>query len=222
MQGMLATGPMVRSIRLLVIEVLALLRGWSSTKLITWTEKNLLCVSDRLRRKVATGSDRGSGSGEVPEWPIGSVSKTDVAVTSPRVRIPPSPLERQMRFDASGVFSCAYAHRFSPGRSPTRQFAGFSETVAWLVQSNIPGSRPPPTFPGRSEPGTPTFAPTRQQSQKFGPAVLPIDRQEAGRQVVPVLPRVRPQTGRCQHRPPGGPVGGRGAPLAGVLAGGGC
>src|SRR5262249_16739182 len=30
--------------------------------------------------------------GEVPEWPIGSVSKTDVALALPRVRIPPSPL----------------------------------------------------------------------------------------------------------------------------------
>lgn len=29
--------------------------------------------------------------GEVPEWPIGPVSKTGVAATRPRVRIPPSP-----------------------------------------------------------------------------------------------------------------------------------
>ena len=30
--------------------------------------------------------------GEVPEWPIGSVSKTDDGLARPRVRIPPSPL----------------------------------------------------------------------------------------------------------------------------------
>src|SRR5438874_13785493 len=30
--------------------------------------------------------------GEVPEWPIGPVSKTGVGASLPRVRIPPSPL----------------------------------------------------------------------------------------------------------------------------------
>src|SRR6266699_2848812 len=47
------------------------------------------------------------GTGEVPEWPIGSVSKTDVALAPPRVRIPPSPLHRQIDFDLAADFSCA-------------------------------------------------------------------------------------------------------------------
>src|SRR5690242_4643046 len=45
--------------------------------------------------------------GEVPERPIGPVSKTGVAEMLPRVRIPPSPLYRQLGFDLSADFSCA-------------------------------------------------------------------------------------------------------------------
>jgi hypothetical protein len=40
---------------------------------------------------------RTATSGEVPERPIGPVSKTGVAATSPRVRIPPSPLDYRNR-----------------------------------------------------------------------------------------------------------------------------
>ncbi len=43
-----------------------------------------------LEARIAT-------SGEVPERPIGPVSKTGVAATSPRVRIPPSPLDYRNR-----------------------------------------------------------------------------------------------------------------------------
>src|SRR5262245_49635937 len=39
--------------------------------------------------------------GEVPEWPIGPVSKTGVDASLPRVRIPPSPLCKPVQADAA-------------------------------------------------------------------------------------------------------------------------
>ena len=42
--------------------------------------------------------------GEVPEWTIGTVSKTVVALWLPRVRIPPSPLKKKH------PFGCFFGH----------------------------------------------------------------------------------------------------------------
>ncbi len=50
----------------------------------------------------------GRGPGEVTEWPIVLVSKTSVGASSPRVRIPPSPLDRVPKshtYDGSWVFA---------------------------------------------------------------------------------------------------------------------
>src|SRR5207237_1283733 len=55
---------------------------------------------------------------EVPEWPIGPVSKTGVVAISPRVRIPPSPLSFVV-FDNSLLQLLAY----SPPMRPPPQHA---------------------------------------------------------------------------------------------------
>src|SRR5262245_18462682 len=62
-----------------------------SHKLAAVPEKAL----NRAPEPKVTGSTPVGDIGEVPERPIGSVSKTDVRATVPRVRIPPSPLCRR-------------------------------------------------------------------------------------------------------------------------------
>src|SRR5579875_1462161 len=73
------------------------------------------------RDRIAKGKNkRGSTQylektkqGEVPERPIGPVSKTGVTATSPRVRIPPSPLGKPMQADANGCRKPRFFRGFS-------------------------------------------------------------------------------------------------------------
>ena len=48
--------------------------------------------------------------GEVPEWTIGALSKSVVALRSPWVRIPPSPLVKDTQ--KQGVFFCRFSRFF--------------------------------------------------------------------------------------------------------------
>src|SRR5262245_64200073 len=50
-------------------------------------------------------------TGEVPERPIGPVSKTGVAAMLPRVRIPPSPLSMGLRITSSPFLFSTFANR---------------------------------------------------------------------------------------------------------------
>gem|GEM_PF-3396866 len=87
----------------------------------------------RRPRSVIPGSGRpaifaalpptsgGGGNGEVPEWSIGSVSKTDVPARVPGVRIPPSPPRAARATMWPGFFvptepsaACARSERKSP------------------------------------------------------------------------------------------------------------
>jgi len=75
-----------------------------------------------LYRKIKKGRDE-KAFGEVPERPIGPVSKTGVAATSPRVRIPPSPLGTAMQMDTDQ-------------REKTRFFPGFLTFSRLLISAS--------------------------------------------------------------------------------------
>ncbi len=88
---------------------------------------------------------RGHAHGEVPEWPIGAVSKTVVPSRVPWVRIPPSPPTRNRtanagrgRFQAAGGGKRSETHRLAGNLiTSSRRTEQFVEKIAGAGCKNV-------------------------------------------------------------------------------------